>query len=106
MPRLQLVVDPQRGVGGRPVLHVDAHEVAVAARNLDQPLDVAVAELLVELQAEVRGLDMDVAVEAELADGREHLVADADAGENILAAALRAGVALPYGCRDGACGNQ
>jgi CDP-4-dehydro-6-deoxyglucose reductase, E3 len=28
-----------------------------------------------------------------------------DAGETILAAALRAGIVLPYGCKDGACGS-
>ncbi|MGA1693689.1 MAG: 2Fe-2S iron-sulfur cluster-binding protein, partial [Burkholderiaceae bacterium] len=28
-----------------------------------------------------------------------------DDGETLLAAALRAGVVLPYGCKDGACGS-
>jgi CDP-4-dehydro-6-deoxyglucose reductase len=28
-----------------------------------------------------------------------------DAGESILAAAIRAGVGLPYGCKNGACGS-
>jgi CDP-4-dehydro-6-deoxyglucose reductase len=29
----------------------------------------------------------------------------AEAGETILAAAIRQGVGLPYGCKDGACGS-
>lgn len=29
----------------------------------------------------------------------------ANAGEAILAAAIRSGVGLPYGCKDGACGS-
>ena len=29
----------------------------------------------------------------------------ADAGETILAAAIREGVGMPYGCKDGACGS-
>ena len=29
----------------------------------------------------------------------------ANAGESLLAAAIRAGVGLPYGCKDGACGS-
>ncbi|MCS6945562.1 MAG: 2Fe-2S iron-sulfur cluster-binding protein, partial [Sutterellaceae bacterium] len=34
--------------------------------------------------------------------GREFVVED---GETVLAAALRAGVGLPYGCKNGACGT-
>ena len=29
----------------------------------------------------------------------------AESGESILTAAIRAGVGLPYGCKDGACGS-
>ena len=29
----------------------------------------------------------------------------ADAGETILAAAIRQGIGMPYGCKDGACGS-
>ncbi|HEU4622295.1 MAG TPA: 2Fe-2S iron-sulfur cluster-binding protein, partial [Burkholderiaceae bacterium] len=34
--------------------------------------------------------------------GREFAV---ESGESILAAAMRHGITLPYGCRDGACGT-
>ncbi|QCJ46550.1 MULTISPECIES: 2Fe-2S iron-sulfur cluster-binding protein [Haloprofundus] len=37
-------------------------------------------------------------------DGREATV-DAEPGETVLTAAERAGVALPFGCRTGACGT-
>ncbi|MGI9133520.1 MAG: 2Fe-2S iron-sulfur cluster-binding protein, partial [Rhodoferax sp.] len=30
---------------------------------------------------------------------------EAAAGETLLAAALRQGIGLPYGCKDGACGS-
>ena len=30
---------------------------------------------------------------------------DADPGEAVLAAAIRHGIGLPYGCKDGACGS-
>ena len=44
----QAAVDPQREVDERRVLHVDTDEVPEAPGFGDEPLDVRVAELLVE----------------------------------------------------------
>ena len=70
----QLAIEPQRLVGGRRVLHVDADEVAALTRVLDDRLEVFLAECVVEPEAERGQLHGDVRVEALLADPRQRVV--------------------------------
>ena len=64
----QLAIEGERVVGGRRVLHVDAHEVAARRGVDDDRLEVLAAEVEVELEPERRQLDRDVRVEALLVD--------------------------------------
>ena len=61
--RAQLPVERERAVGGRRVLHVDAHEVPARGRVEHDVLEVLAAEVEIELEAEPGELDRDVRVE-------------------------------------------
>ena len=56
-------VDAERRLDARRLLHVDADEVAVPRRVLDELGEVPVRELLVEREAEMRELERDVRAE-------------------------------------------
>ena len=59
----QLAEEPQRVVRRRRVLHVDPHEAVRRLGRRDHGLDVALAEVVAELQPEPGRLDADVGVE-------------------------------------------
>ena len=67
----QLAEEPQRLVGRGRVLHVDPHEAVRRLGGRDHRLDVALAELVAELQAEPGRLDADVRVEVVPLEGVE-----------------------------------
>ena len=67
----QLAEEPQGLVGRRRVLHVDPHEAVRRLRGRDHRLDVALAEVVAELQAEPGRLDADVRVEVVPLEGVE-----------------------------------
>ena len=56
----QPAVDAERRVDDARLLHVDPDEAAEPLRDLDDPLDVRVRDLLVELEAEMGQLERDV----------------------------------------------
>ena len=67
----QLADEPQRVVGRGRVLHVDPHEAVRRLRSRDHRLDVALAEVVAELQSEPGRLDADVRVEVVALEGVE-----------------------------------
>ena len=71
--RAQLTVDPQRVVGGRRVLHVDAHEVLALRSVAHDGLEILVEELVAEVQAERGQLHADVRVELLAREGVDRL---------------------------------
>ena len=67
----ELADEPQGVVRRRRVLHVDPHEAVRRLGRGDHGLDVALAEVVVELQPEPGRLDADVGVEPVLLEGVE-----------------------------------
>jgi hypothetical protein len=83
----QPAVDPQRDVDEGRVLHVEADEVAVPRGLCDEPLDVRVAEPLVERDADVGELEGDVRPQLLGLDPVEHVFVRADDGFGLLGVA-------------------
>jgi hypothetical protein len=61
--------DLERGGGVGRVLHVHPHEAVSRRRVLDYLLQVAAAQVFVELEAQARKLDRDAGFQAVLVDG-------------------------------------
>ncbi len=68
----QLAVEPQRVVGRRRVLHVDAHEVAVPAAVRTTSRRFSRQSVVRQPEPERGRLDADVRVERRVVDRREH----------------------------------
>jgi hypothetical protein len=71
--RAQAAEDVERDLGHARVFHVHADEVAAARGLFDDGARVAVGQLRVDVEAELRELDRDVRVDARLVDARENL---------------------------------
>ena len=67
-PRVQL----ERRVGAGRILHVDAHEVRSHRGRLREPPEILHTEFLVDREAQMRGLHVDVAIELTGANRLEH----------------------------------
>ena len=70
--RAESLEDVERDLRDGRVFHVHADEVAAPRRLLDYRARVAVGQLRVEGEAELRELDRDVRLDARLVDGRQH----------------------------------
>ena len=69
----QPAIEGERAIGGGRVLHVDAHEPLARGGVDDDGLEVLVAEIRVQLEAERGELDRDVRVELLFVQPREHV---------------------------------
>ncbi len=70
----QPAVDAERRVDERRLLHVDADERVEVAGVLDEPLDVPVRELLVELEPEMGELEGDVRAQPLVDEPGDHVL--------------------------------
>ena len=70
----QLAVEPERLVGCRGVLHVDADEIATRRGVLDDGAEVVATDGVTELQSKPGQLHADVRVEVAALDVREHVL--------------------------------
>jgi hypothetical protein len=106
--RAEAAEDVERDLRDGRVLHVDADEVAAPGRLLDDRARVAVGQLGVDAEAELRELDGDVRVDARLVDAREDFPVLAHLGlglfdprDRLVEVVERGGAAQPVQLADG-----
>ena len=80
----QVAVDRERGVGRRVILHVDAEEAAATRRFARETVERGPAELGVDEEPDMGGLDRDAAFEALALERRDEAGALGDGGFDLL----------------------